>query len=121
MKLRATKKEMREGYDKVLRIGYCNAQNLLWGEEPFAYSAARYGCNCHYYDVHGVLISTGYSPIESKGMKSDYGRIQEYDKRAERIRFEIKDFTVRRQKTRELLKIAKLYVEKLHIFSFFML
>ena len=35
MKLRATKKEMREGYDKVLCIGYCNAQNLLWGEEPF--------------------------------------------------------------------------------------
>ena len=77
VKLRATKREMREGYDKVLRIGYCNAQNLLWGEEPFAYSAGRYGWCCDYYDIHGVLISTGYSPIESKGMRSDYKRIQE--------------------------------------------
>ena len=59
MKLRATKKEMREGYDKVLRIGYCNAQNLLWGEEPFAYSTGRYGWCCDYYDIGGVLISTG--------------------------------------------------------------
>ena len=95
MKLRATKKEMREGYDKVLRIGYCNAQNLLWGEEPFAYSAGRYGWCCDYYDINGVLISTGYAPIESKGMKSDYKRIREY---------EVEDFTVRRQKTRELLE-----------------
>lgn len=104
MKLRATKKEMREGYDKVLRIGYCNAQNLLWGEEPFAYSADRYGWCCDYYDIGGVLISTGYSPLESKGMKSDYKRIREYEARAERLRYEIEDFTVRRQKTRELLE-----------------
>ena len=104
MKLRATKKEMREGYDKVLRIGYCNAQNLLWGEEPFAYSAGRYGWCCDYYDIGGVLISTGYSPIESKGMRSDYERIREYECKAERLRFEIEDFTVRRQKTRELLE-----------------
>lgn len=104
MKLRVTKKEMREGYDKVLRIGYCNAQNLLNYEQPFAYSAGRYGWCCDYYDINGVLISTGYSPIKSKGMRSDYGRIQKYDKRAERIWFEIKDFTVRRQKTRELLE-----------------
>ena len=104
MKLRATKKEMREGYDKVLRIGYCNAQNLLWYEEPFAYSAGRYGWCCDYYDIHGVLMSTGYAPIESKGMRSDYKRIQEYECRAERLRYEIEDFTVRRQKTRELLE-----------------
>lgn len=104
MKLRATKKEMREGYDKVLRIGYCNAQNLLWDEEPFAYSAGRYGWCCDYYDINGVLISTGYAPIESKGMRSDYKRIREYEARAERLRYEIEDFTVRRQKTRELLE-----------------
>ena len=104
MKLRATKKEMREGYDKVLRIGYCNAQNLLWDEEPFAYSTGRYGWCCDYYDIGGVLISTGYAPIESKGMKSDYKRIQEYEARAERLRYEVEDFTVRRQKTRELLE-----------------
>ena len=104
MKLRATKKEMREGYDKVLRIGYCNAQNLLNYEQPFAYSAGRYGWCCDYYDINGVLISTGYSPIESKGMRSDYKRIREYEARAERLRYEVEDFTVRRQKTRELLE-----------------
>lgn len=104
MKLRATKKEMREGYDKVLRIGYCNAQNLLWGEEPFAYSTGRYGWCCDYYDIGGVLISTGYSPLESKGMKSDYRRIQEYDKRAEEIRYGNEDFDTQRQQTRELLE-----------------
>ena len=37
-------------------------------------------------------------------MRSDYKRIREYEARAERLRYEIEDFTVRRQKTRELLE-----------------
>lgn len=37
-------------------------------------------------------------------MRSDYKRIQEYEARAERLRYVIEDFTVRRQKTRELLE-----------------
>lgn len=46
----------------------------------------------------------GYAPIESKGMRSDYKRIREYEARAERLRYEVEDYAVRRQKTRELLE-----------------
>lgn len=104
MKLRATKQEMREGYDKILRIGYCNAQNLLNYEQPFAYSAGRYGWCCDYYDIDGVLISTGYSPIESKGMKLDYARLREYEERAGKIRYSDAEWEIRRKQTRELLR-----------------
>lgn len=38
MKCRATEKEIRNSFSDVVRIGYCNAQNLLICENPFAYT-----------------------------------------------------------------------------------
>ena len=82
MKFKATKKQMREGYNKIISIGYCNAQNLLEHKNPIAYSAGIYGWACDYYDVGGVLISTGYGPI---GESPDYDIIRKYDSQAEKI------------------------------------
>ena len=85
MKFKATKKEMRESYDTIISIGYCNAQRLLSRETPIAYSAGTNGWSCDYYDVGGVLISTGYSPLNSKHAKTDYETIRAYDKAAQAI------------------------------------
>ncbi len=82
MKFKATKKQMRDGYNKIISIGYCNAQNLLEHKNPIAYSAGVYGWSCDYYDIGGVLISTGYAPI---GQSPNYDIIHKYDSQAEKI------------------------------------
>lgn len=79
MKLKATKKEIKEGYYKIIGVGYCEAQHLLNYRSPFAYSAGYYGWSCDYYDVDGVCISTGYNYIDNKHTKADYELIRKYD------------------------------------------
>ena len=61
MKLKAAKKDFK-GLN-VLRVGYCKLQYLLQYKQPFAYSSGVYGWSCDYYDLDGVIISTGYQPI----------------------------------------------------------
>lgn len=82
MKFKATKKEMRQSGRDILKIGYCNAQFLLRGFDPVAYSARREGWACDYYDINGVYISTGYDPI---GKAVDYEMLREYENKARKI------------------------------------
>ena len=42
-KYRTTKKSIKEDYTHILGTGYCNLQNLLRAEEPFAYSTRAEG------------------------------------------------------------------------------
>jgi hypothetical protein len=80
-KLKASKKDMRS-YDKILSVGYCGLQSLLNRQYPIAYSSGVYGWACDYYYIDGVLISTGYNPLNSKGLKSDYALIKDYNDKA---------------------------------------
>ena len=82
MKFKVTRKEMKENYNAIIGIGYCKAQNLLKYQDPIAYSVGVYGWACDYYDVGGVLISTGYAPI---GESPNYDVIRKYDLQAEKI------------------------------------
>jgi len=84
MKLKATKKEMRNGYHRIISIPYCDAQYLLYYESPIAYSCGVYGWSCDYYDINGVLISTGYSPIDSKNTNISRNTIREFDLKAQK-------------------------------------
>jgi hypothetical protein len=85
VKLKATKKEMREGYYYILSVGYCSMQSLLNEQRPFAYSSRAEGWACDYYEVDGVLISTGYAPLSNKNMKCDYSLIRECENKALRV------------------------------------
>jgi hypothetical protein len=80
MKFLATKKEMKNNYSKIIRIGYCHAQYLLNFESPIAYSAGRDGWACDYYLIDNVLISTGYQPIGN--IVPDYDMITKYENQA---------------------------------------
>lgn len=84
-KFKTTKKEMKNRYDQILSIGYCDAQYLLKYESPIAYSTRSEGWACDYYDIDGVLISTGYAPLDSRNMNHDYNLIREYDQKAREI------------------------------------
>ena len=85
IKLKATKKEMREHYWYILSVGYCDMQSLLNEQEPFAYSSGTYGWSCDYYEIDGILISTGYAPLNGKNMIEDYSIIKEYENKALKI------------------------------------
>lgn len=85
MKFKVTKKEMVNVYNKILGSGYCTLQYLLQYQTPIAYSAGVNGWNCDYYNIDNILISTGYGPINSKNMISDYDIIKEYEIKAQKI------------------------------------
>ncbi len=82
MKLKTTKANVKENYYRILSIGYCDAQYLLKYKSAFGYSAGVYGWACDYYDIDGVCISTGYSPLANKNMRCDYALIREYEQKA---------------------------------------
>ena len=84
MKLLTTKKLMRDSYDRIISIGYGDAQNLLHYKTPFAYSQRA----CDYYDVDGVLISTGYRPLNEKNIRRDNVLLCDYNQQARLIRLD---------------------------------
>lgn len=58
--MRATRKDIYNGAARVVRVGYCGAQNLLRGVDAFASNAGVYGWNWNAYNLGGVVIRTGY-------------------------------------------------------------
>ncbi len=102
MKLQTTKKQIRQNFNTILSIGYCNAQYLLDCKTPFAYSAGVYGWSCDYYQIGAVCISTGYSPI---GTHVNYSLLRELEGKAEAIKNDYKlSYSDREQQLDELLK-----------------
>ena len=106
MKLKTTKKAINASGKKVLKVGYCGLQSLLNWIEPFAYSARTEGWACDYYNIDNIIISTGYAPI---GNAVDYSLIEEYEKKAEGIRYS--DLKWDDRKT-ELEKLTLEFLEK---------
>ena len=88
-KTKATKKEMKQKYNKIISIGYHNLQSLLDYENPIAYSAYRDGWACDYYVVKNILISTGYNPLKNKNVKrASFDVIMQYEDAARSIRYD---------------------------------
>ena len=85
-KVKVSKKQMKENY-RILSVGYCDLQFLLKHRDPIAYSAGTYGWSCDYYDIKGVVISTGYNPIKSKNVNDSYDLIKEYNEKARNIEY----------------------------------
>lgn len=86
MKFKTTKKAIKEGYHKIISVGYCEIQHLLKGNNPVAYSTRAEGWTCDYYDIDGVCICEGYSPIASKNTKKlSYDVIRDYEVEARDI------------------------------------
>lgn len=83
-KILITKKQIKEACYKneLLKIGYCELQNLLRYKCPFAYSSSSYGWACDYYKIGNHVISTGYSPI---GAQLPYELIKKYEDKAKKI------------------------------------
>lgn len=89
MKYKTSKKEMKENYNYILSVGYCEIDNLLRNQQPNSYCAGVYGWNCDNYELNGskktILLSTGYSPVATKNLKENYKLIEKYNIKAGRI------------------------------------
>jgi hypothetical protein len=101
-KIKASKRDMAKNY-KIIGIGYCKAQHLLKGIDPIAYSVGVYGWACDYYQFENVVISTGYSYINSKNVFIDYKTIERYENKARALWGENKPYHETKRKVNKLL------------------
>lgn len=108
MKFKATKKEMRDGYDKIIQA--TDIDQLLKFQDARAYSVRIEGWACDYYEVDGVLICTGYDPLKSKNAKTDYQTGREYNDKARAI---LDSDKPREQKEYEVNVLLSEYVAKM--------
>ncbi len=84
MKYRATKNEIMNGFDHVIKIGYCELQHLLNYRTANAYTCGRYGWNADIYEVApSVAICTGYNSFGN--ITPDYNLVRTFEQRAESI------------------------------------
>lgn len=84
MKLKVTKKQIRDNFHRVISIGYCDAYALLRDFTPFGFGSGVYGWNFNAYDFGGVCIVTGYRPFGD--VSPDYKTLQRYEKRAQHLK-----------------------------------
>lgn len=86
MKFKTTAKEIRKAsaYRKTIAVGYCAMQYLLWNHEPIAYTCGVYGWNFDVYNVHGVVICTGYRGMIGKD--PNYEQLTNYERQAEKVK-----------------------------------
>jgi hypothetical protein len=102
MKIRVSKKEIREGAGYIIGVPYCDLQYLLRAESADYYSAGVYGWSCDYYNIKevGVVISTGYDYI---GKRADYELVKKYNNKASKMWDESKDYYKTAKQVHKLL------------------
>ena len=84
MKYRTTRKEIRENYSNVIKVSYCDLQNLLTHLEPFAYITRREGWAADIYELTpNVALVTGYAPFGNVAVDRDICR--RYEEKARKI------------------------------------
>jgi hypothetical protein len=85
MKFKTTKKAVKNGFYRIIGVGYCSMQYLLNFEQARAYSTRAEGWACDYYDIDGACISTGYAPMSCKNAHVDYKMLDKYERQARAI------------------------------------
>ena len=78
-KYKTTKKAIKENYNTIISVGYCDLQYLLKYQNAFAYSERSEGWACDYYNIDDTIISTGCSPINSRNSSSNYTIEKKYN------------------------------------------
>jgi hypothetical protein len=82
-KFKTTSKEFKNQYGKIIRVGYCEIQYLLYNESAAAYNAGVYGWNYDVYTFGGVAIVTGYRPVGE--YRVDYKKTRELEEKARKL------------------------------------
>ena len=90
MKHKTTQKAIKERYNTIISVGYCNLQRLLKALEPVAYTYGVTGWKADIYAIDGVAIVTGYQPFGN--IKADYDICSKYEKEAIKITQSVYDY-----------------------------
>lgn len=108
MKTKVTNKQLKNNYNIVLSVGYCDAQNLLKNIKPFGYNSGVYGWNFDAYEIPctNICITTGY---RSTGKSIDYNFLRKYENKMRECGKKYGYFTTQRkaQETRIFNKFVK--------------
>ena len=100
MKLKTTKTQVKNNFNIILSLGYCDIQYLTSYKSPFAYSSGSCGWSCDYYEINNICLSTGYSPI---GENVDYKLLSKYELKAQKIVYDYNlDYKLREKKVNKL-------------------
>ena len=112
-KLKVSKSDVKGNY-YILGIGYCNAQHLLDGIDPFGYSAGVYGWACDYYEIkeENIVISTGYSYLE-QNIKNNYDITRKYDEKALKIWNDYKKYDSYDKRKKAVYKLLIKYIKEI--------
>ncbi|MBU5669637.1 hypothetical protein KQI68_07260 [Peptoniphilus sp. MSJ-1] len=107
MKQKATRRDINNRYDKVIRAGYCEFQTLLRGLDPVYYNNGIYGWNWDCYELDwDIALVTGYRNQTGKRIKG----LEAFEERAKEIN-EMCKFTDWDKKKRELEALLKEFIE----------
>lgn len=85
MKFKTTQRDIRNGYQNVVCVGYCNLQTLLRCESETAYTTRREGWGADIYSFGNTAIVTGYAPFGN--IRPGYETCRKYEKLAEKIAY----------------------------------
>lgn len=99
MKVKTTRKSIVERSNRIISIGYCDAQYLLMYRRPVAFTAGIYGWNFDVYEVSGITICTGYRNMPGAPAKNVY----EYEKKAKEVIHSTEPEAVKEQRIENLL------------------
>lgn len=101
MEFKTTQKNVKQSYDHVLCVGYCDLQHLLNHCPPAAYTTRREGWGADIYSFGNIAIATGYAPFGD--IKVSYDLCQKYEQKALKIRDSIFDYDKIKEETNKLI------------------
>lgn len=108
MKLKVTKKQIKENYKFIIEASYCELQDLLSYKNSNFYTCGVYGWNADIYEIsNNICIVTGYAPF---GNIEKHELNKKYNKKAEKIHYNSKlTYT---QKQKKLEKLISKYINE---------
>lgn len=85
MKIKVKEKEIKNGYNNIISVGYCDLSHLLSSKDADFYTCGVYGWNADIYKInYNTVIVTGYRPFGN--IHASYkGITKKYNEKARKI------------------------------------
>lgn len=72
MSIKTTKKEIEKNYKKIIKICYCDLQELLYFKTADFYTSGTYGWNADIFKIDNqTVVCTGYRPFGNIEVKRE--------------------------------------------------
>ena len=75
-----TMRQVKAAGIPIIRVGYCELQNVLDHFHRIGYCAGKYGWNCDVYRSSQYIITTGYRPFGET--KADHATCAKWERKA---------------------------------------